>query len=248
MLLAAQPTVRQSWRMAEHPPENTDRLVWGQALRALRKRHGRTVNEAAQAFEPERYTPGDPDKGVSVQRWSQIEKGNYRFSETQRARLAKAAGGDLEEFELERARILGHQRQAPARELAERTPRGLVIPLWGRAELAPEGWKVKGADVSEASFNLEDLARASIGATHLADDLMQPKADAGALVIFDRARRPALDKGCVVETLSGELWPRIYAGEDADHVIVRSVARPDRPQAFRRADVRGVYAVRFWGD
>lgn len=228
-------------------PEKTDRQVWGAALRALRLRSGKTLYEAASAYEPEGFTPGDPDKGVSVQRWQQIEKGQVKFTPEQRKRLAKALDATLEELDLERARILGHRPRPPAAGLEEREARGLVIPIWGRTEFGAEGWKVRASEISEAGFDVRELAGPSIGVTYVPDDTMQPKANPGALVIFDRGRRPAVDAGCVVETQAGELYPRMFVGDDAEHVLVRSL-KVTRPVAFKREEVKGVYAVRFWGD
>jgi hypothetical protein len=229
-------------------PETTERQIWGVALRALRKRSGRTIYEAAAAYEPVNYTPGDPDKGVTSQRWQQIEQGQLRFTDDQRARLARALGADVEELELERARILGHRRTAPPLSgLAEREPRGLVIPIWGRSELDEDGWKVKASETSEAFFDARELLGPSIGMMHMPDDAMHPKAEAGDLVIFDRSRRPRPERGCVVETNGGELYPRLFLGIDDQHVLVRSL-KSAKAFAFRRTDVKGVYAVRFWGD
>ncbi len=66
-------------------------------------------------------------------------------------------------------------------------------------------------------------------------------------MIFDRGRRPVEGKGCVLETKAGELYVRLYVGMDEEHVLVRSLATPG-PRAFKRSEVKGVYAVKFWGD
>lgn len=244
-LLATTETARQFWRVSE-PPDKTDRQVWGAALRALRQRSGKTLYEAASTYEPEGYTPGDPSKGLSVQRWQQIEKGDLKFTDEQRRRLARSLGADLEELELERARILGHRRTTRSEGVAER---GAVftLPIWGRTEFGKDGWKVTGAEISEAAFDLRELTGPSIGVTYMPDDAMAPKVGAGRPVLFDRARRPETDKGCVVETQAGELYVRLFAGDDAEHVMVRSLAKPT-PTPFKRSEIRGVYAVRFWGE
>lgn len=228
------------------PPEKSDRQVWGAAVKALRLRAGKTLHEAASAFEPEGYTPGDPDKGLSVQRWQQIEKGELRFTPEQRLRLARAVESSAQELELERARILGHRQRNPSRGVAEPDQRGLVIPIYGRAEFGKDGWRVRNAETPDGFFDLRELTGASIGVTHLADDGMGDKAAPGAAVIFDRNRRPQVGKGCVVETNDGELYVRFFGEIDDDHVIVRDAA--GRPRAIPRDLVKGVYAVRFWGD
>lgn len=232
---------------APDAPEKTDRQVWGAALRALRLRSGKTLSEASAAYEPEGYTKGDPDKGVSVQRWQQIEKGGVRFTPDQRKRLVKALDASPEELDMERARILGHRPKPAASGMEERESRGLMIPIWGRTEFGAEGWKVKAAEISEAGFDLRDLSGPSVGVTYVPDDTMLPKAKPGALVIFDRSRRPVVDGGCVVETQAGELYPRMFVGEDKTHILVRSL-KVTRPVAFKRDLVKGVYLVRFWGD
>lgn len=226
--------------------EKTDRQVWGAAVRALRTRAGLSIYEAATNYEPEGYTPGDPDKGLSSQRWQQIEKGSLRFTPDQRERVARAVGQTVEELEHERARILGQRGRAPPRlvEVAE-DGRRFTVPIYGRAQLGREGWEVSAATETEDSFDLRELLTPSIGALRVADDVMQGKADAGEIVIFDRARRPSADKGCVVETIDGRLIPRMFVGIDDEHVLVRT-ALSQAIQPYRRDLVRGVYAVKFW--
>jgi hypothetical protein len=228
-------------------PEKADRQIWGAAVKALRLRSGRTIAAAAMAYEPAGFTPGDPNKGISVQRWQSIEGGNAKFGEIQRRALVKALGSTLEDLELERARISGHRRPPRATSLAEPEGRGFEIPVWGRTEFGAEGWTIKSAEVVEATFDLRDLAGPSIGVTYMPDDTMAPKVRSGRPVIFDRGRKPDKDEGCVIETQAGELYVRLYMGDDAEHVMVRSLAKPT-PAAFRRAEIKGVYAVRFWGD
>jgi hypothetical protein len=182
-----------------------------------------------------------------VQRWQQIEKGSLRFTPEQRGRIAAALGATVEEIELERARILGHRpTRQQLRGMAEPETRGLVIPIYGRTELDRDGWRVTDAGKTEGFFDLRELMGPSIGVTHVADDGMGEKAAPGATVIFDRSRRPAKGKGCVVETVTGEMYVRLFDGVDDDHVVVRNLA--GRPTAFARGQVKGVYAVRFWGD
>jgi transcriptional regulator with XRE-family HTH domain len=227
-------------------PDLSERQVWGAAVKALRLRAGLTLNDAASAYEPPGFTPGDPDRGLSVQRWQQIEKGSSRFTVEQRATIAKAVGATIEELELERARILGHRPRGRASGMAEPEPRGWAIPIYGRTELDRGGWRVTDAAKTEGFFDLRELTGASIGVTHVADDSMGLKAAPGTAVIFDRGRRPAKGKGCVVETVAGEMYVRLFDGVDHEHVIVRAMA--GKPLAFRRELVKGVYAVRFWGD
>lgn len=245
-VLAAQRASGSFWRVSEDP-EKTERQVWGAAVRALRLRQGRTLYEAATAYEPDGFVPGGPDKGLSVQRWQQIEKGSLKFNPDQRKRLAKALDASTEELELERARILGHRPRQAATGMAEREQRGLVIPIWGRAELDKEGWKIKAADQDAGGLDLRDLLGPSIGVLRVADGSMVGWADDGDLVIFDRDRRPREGKGCVVETLAAELYPRLFLGIDDEHVLVRSMTTP-QPHAFRRDQIKGVYAVRFRGE
>lgn len=247
MQLLATPFPARSFYGMPDAPEKADRQIWGAALKALRLRSGRTIAAAAMAYEPPGFTPGDPNQGISVQRWQSIEGGNAKFGEAQRRSLARALGASLEELELERARIAGHRRPARSTGLAEPETRALTIPVWGRTEFAADGWAIKSADVAEGSFDLRDLAGPSIGVTYMPDDSMAPKVRSGRPVIFDRGRKPDTDEGCVIETHAGALYVRLFAGDDAEHVMARSMAKPT-PAAFRRADVKGVYAVRFWGE
>jgi hypothetical protein len=234
------------WRVSEDP-EKTERQVWGAAVRALRLRSGLTLHEAASAYEPDGFVPGGPDKGLSVQRWQQIEKGGLKFTPDQRKRLAKALDATPEGLELERARILGHRPRVAVTGMAEREPLGLVIPMWGRAELGKDGWKIKAAEPASPGLDLRDLLGPSIGVLRVVDGTMTGWAEDGDLVIFDRDRRPREGKGCVVETLTGDLYPRLFVGLDDDHALVRSMAH-QKPVAFKRSEIKGVYAVRFRGE
>lgn len=229
-------------------PEKAERRIYGRALRALRLRRGFSAEAAAAGVKGSRKRAGDPpEDGISKQAWQAYEAGVRQFTPDQKLMLTAAIGSGVEELELERARILGHDPAPGPRGFAEREPRGMVIPIWGRAELDPEGWKIKGGDRSERTFDLHDLLAPSIGVAYAADDQMPGKADPGAPVIFDRSARPAEGKGCVVETKAGDLYPRLYVGMDAEHVMVRSLTSA-KPVAFRRAEIKGVYAVKFWGD
>lgn len=247
-MLAAYRAQSPSWGMsAPTDLDKADRIVWGRALKNLRERSGKTLYAAATQVRKFGQAAHEAPKGISVQRWQQMEKGGVRFTTEQIARLTAALDSSPEELELQRARILGAQPRQQVSGVGEREQRGLIIPIWGRAELDHEGWKVKNAEHSEGGFDLKDLLAPSIGVTHLADDQMKGKGEPGDPVIFDRARRPKEGKGVVIETYTGELYPRLYVGTDEEHVLVRSMVSKS-PIAFRREDVKGIYAVKFWGD
>jgi helix-turn-helix protein len=222
--------------------EKTERQVWGAAVRALRLRSGATLHEAASAYEPDGFVAGDPNKGLSVQRWQQIEKGGLTFKPDQRRRLAKALGAAPEELDLERARILGHRVPSRNDGTSRATPlAALLIPIWGHAEIGERGWTVARSEQTTGTLALSELAGAHIGAVRVVDDTLTGWAEAGELVIFDRSRRPTPGQGCVIETKSGELHVRRFIALTATALVVEPAT------TFARAEVKGVYAVRFRG-
>lgn len=227
--------------------EKADRIVWGRALKALRVRSGKTLQEAAAAYRKFGQPKSEPPKGISVQRWQQAESGGIRFGEEQIERYCEALGASPEDLQVQRAKIMGQQPRQETPGFAERETRGLVIPIFGRPELGADGWQVRHAQYSDGNFDLRELMTPAIGVVRVADELMRGWADPGAPVIFDRSRRPLEGKGCVVETNDGDLYPRIFAGIDDEHVFVKTMASR-KVIAFRRADVKGVYAVTFRGD
>ena len=222
--------------------EKTERQVWGAAVRALRLRSGATLHEAASAYEPDGFVAGDPNKGLSVQRWQQIEKGGLTFRPDQRRRLAKALGAAPEDLELERARILGH-RLPPRTEGTSRAAPLIasVIPIYGHAEIGDRGWTVTHAEQASGGLPLAELAGAHIGAVRVVDDTLTGWAEAGELVIFDRSRRPTPGQGCVIETKAGELHVRRFVDLSLTELLV------EPHTTFARGEVKGVYAVRFRG-
>ena len=222
--------------------EKTERQVWGAAVRALRLRSGATLHEAASAYEPDGFVAGDPNKGLSVQRWQQIEKGGLTFKPDQRRRLAKALGAAPEELDLERARILGHRMPPRADGTSRAAPLiASVIPIFGHAEIGERGWTVTQSEQTSSGLPLAELAGAHIGAVRVVDDTLTGWAEAGELVIFDRSRRPPPGQGCVIETKAGELHVRRFIELTASALLVEPAT------TFTRAEVKGVYAVRFRG-
>lgn len=239
---------RPSWRMAEPTTaERADRVVWGRALRALRLKSGKTLQQASANYRRFGQRVGDPARGLSVQRWQQAEKGNATFGEEQASRYAEALGRSFDDLLTERARILGEVPRRSSSGFAERETRPLVIPIFGRPELDAGGWKIGNGQVTEGGFDLRELLTPAIGVTYVADDSMAGWSEPGAMVIFDRSKRPIEGRGCVVETLAGDLYPRIFVGIDEEHVLVRATASP-KIIPFRRQEVRGVYAVRLRGN
>lgn len=228
--------------------EKAERILWGRALRKLRERSGTTIYEAASSIRRQGQKLTETPTGISAQRWQQFEKGSLQFTADQIARVTAALGSNPDELELERAKLTGQRQRASAYGgVSEGPAPPMVIPIFGRAQLADEGWRVRDADQLDGALDLRDLLTPSMGVMRVADETMRGWAEPGDLVIFDRNRRPQPDKGCVVETLAGDLFPRLFVGIDAEHVMVRSMLAGE-PFAFRRPEIKGVYAVRFRGD
>lgn len=159
--------------------------------------------------------------GISVQAYQRHEAGLRRLPEHKLRALAEAASATLEDVMRERALL----------------DQGEVIPLLPRP---PDG----GALLNELAFLLGP------GADRLRLDTaaLSPWADMGELIIFDRARPPRRDGGCVIEDLDGRLSVFLFAGRDDVDAHLYTLAPTRREVTRPMADLRGLYAVRLRGD
>jgi len=159
--------------------------------------------------------------GVSTQAYQRYEAGLRRLPDYKLRSLAEAAGGTLEDVMRERAML----------------DQGEVIPF---APRPGEG----GPLLNELAYLLgpgADRLRLDTGA-------LSPWADMGELIIYDRARPPRRDGGCVVEGLDGRLSVFMFAGRDDETARLYTLS-PERREVTRPlSELRGLYAVRLRGD
>lgn len=158
---------------------------------------------------------------VSTQAYQRYEAGHRKLPEHKLQALAEAAGASLEDVMRERALL----------------EQGDIIPFPPRPA---EG----GPLLNELAFLLGPGA----DRLRLDTDALSPWASIGELIIYDRARPPRRDHGCVVEDLDGKLSVFMFAGRDDETARLYTLA-PDRREVTRpMAGLRGVYAVRLRGD
>ena len=241
LAVAHQPLKVSFRRMSETiSADAAERQLLGRVLKQLRTRAGLTQPEAAERL------------GQSAQSWQRYEAGERQFTPALLGKLARALNLDPEEFELERARLLDvlgpAQRQSQRQAVAERSPPGFTIPVWGRVRASEQGPQVYDAGEPEHVIEATSLFGPSTGALRMAGESMIPWGEPGELIIFDRNSYPRRGHGCVIETVAGEYYVKLYEGSAGGLLMVKELFPEERTVNFMTADIKGVYAVRLRGD
>lgn len=159
---------------------------------------------------------------ISAQAYQRYEAGLRRLPEWKLQRFAEAAGATLEDVMRERALL---------DESAGVTP---FQPRLGD----------QAALINELAFLLGPHA----DRLRLDTDALSPWAEGGELIVYDKARPPRRDHGCVVEGADGRLSVYLFAGRDETTVRLYTLAPERRTIDKPAGEVRGIYAVRFRGD
>lgn len=223
-------------RMSETvSPEQAERTLTANTFKALRKSADKGQKVIADAL------------GISTQAWQKYEAGERRWKPEVIETAMRALGVSREAFENERSRQLGRPVADTGRSgFAE--PRREFIDVYGRGRAGPLGTEV--FDVSEPirRVDLRGLLGPRTDAIEVAGDSMVPWAEPGELVIFDRDRYPKRGAGCVVETLDGSYFVKLYERSDGSTLFVKELSPEERVIPFALSDIRGVYAVRLRGD
>lgn len=218
-------------------------LIWGQALKALRRRAGMTLAEAGDAAVPP----------LSGQGWGLYEQGQrtgIHLPKTQ-ARLTRAVSATPQDL-AEEARRLGADH--PANEngiqngVAE-AGRTYVVPVLSRVRAEPDahGGVVYDARQADSTVDMAWIFGPTAGRLRMGDDRLKGRVAAGQLIHYDKAQHPRAGQVCVIETKDGGLYVYEYQ-ELAGGLLKVAQCNPSATVEFPMAVVRGVYAVRLVGD
>lgn len=211
-------------------------VALGRAVQALRERAGLSQEDLAEKL------------GVARQTVARYEAGRAAVLRTdlQRA-IADALGGTVDDLMRERDNVV--RPDFPGRPPAAGQRDGLrtVVAVQAQPEPGPDG-EIRYVEVPPASSeDLGWLFGANAGFVRLADGTLPEGAFTARVAGFDRSTWPRRGQGCVIETRTGELLPRIYERRDQGGVMVRG-GEGIGQHTVPAMEIKGVYAIRFWGD
>lgn len=214
--------------------EETRRV--GRALKALRERAGLSQAQAGDNY------------GTSGQNWAKYEAGQARSIHQPNVlrKLLTAVGATPEELQLALSNTDRPHRHPPARREVAEERRSFEVPIWGRARAGPKGSQVYDLNEPERTLDLGSLFGATTRATQVVGDSLYPKAASGTTIIYDLEAWPRRDQGCVVETLEGEYYVKIFDKIIGDKLYVTELQPEERTLDFDTAKLKGVYAVVAW--
>lgn len=211
------------------PPHKAEQRLLGQALRAIR--------------EARRPKPSLRDIGAAIGMtgagYQQYELGERVFAPEKLEAIMAALQATDEELEAERARILGEE--VVAKSAASLAVGDFIVNVL--ASKAEEG----GEEIAR-QIDLRQVLGRAVAATEVRDSSLEPWAEPGEIVLFDRARHPRRGYGCVVELKTGELIVKLYSHTDGSTLFVKELKPEERTITYPLGNVRGVYAVRLRGD
>lgn len=217
--------------------------VVGRAIQALRERANLSQEELAERM------------GVSRQTISRYEGGRSMVlrSDVQR-QIVEAIGMSSEDFHAELDNLVqlhprgrGARAEAAAAEPKTAVARRFVVSVQGHPEIGEDG-QVRHVELPPlATEDLSWLFSPSTEFLRLADGILPSDTFCPRLAVYDKSSWPRRGQGCVVETKDGELMPRLYQRRTEAGVVVRG-GDTDEEQVIPAGKVRGVYAIRLYGD
>lgn len=105
----------------------------------------------------------------------------------------------------------------------------------------PEAAKAAADGVESGGRAFRAEKPADVRMIHLTTDEMAPWATAGVTVAYRPGQAPKPGQGCVLRLADGRLMVRLFAGEDADGLTVRTAA--DDHQWIGRAEILEISAI-----
>lgn len=207
----------------------------GHAIAVLRERVGISQERLAELM------------GVARQTVSRYEAGRPAVlrSDIQR-QIADALGVPVEAILSERDNIVrpefgGRRGAEPVNGFKT------VVAVQAQPEMGDDG-EVHYVEVPPSSSeDLGWLFGPNAGFMRLADGALPEGPFSARVAGFDRSVWPRRGQGCVIETRAGELMPRIYERRTDAGVLVRG-GEAIGDQVIPSNKVKGVYAIRYWGD
>lgn len=212
----------------------------GRAIQAVRERANLSQEQLAERL------------GVARQTVSRYEAGRPPVlrSDLQR-QIAEALGFTVADLMTERDNLLypdfAGRHASPAPTVAVATQR-TVVTINAQPELNEDGEVYYVDAPDDVGEDLGWMFGPNAGFLRLAEGSLPEGIVSARLAGYDRSAWPRAGQGCVLEMkATGELLPRIYQRRTAAGYLVTAGA----PQGEHTVDyklVKGVYAIRFYGD
>lgn len=222
------------------PDDQADeQKLLGRALAVLRKRADITQDAAADRMG---WTSGEA--------WRKYETGKVAqvTDPEMQGRLARAVEATREELMREHALLADRAAGPIPGHGRDRATSAYELPISGRVQAGAMGSQVYDAEPPPArTIDLFQLIGPNSGVLELAGESMLPWGEPGEVIIFDREREPRRGFGCVVETLAGEYYVKLYKKRENGVLTVQQL-NPPEDLTFRLAELKGVYRVRLRGD
>jgi transcriptional regulator with XRE-family HTH domain len=239
MLGMAAPTTsvlhrRVAERVERITPPADEAAAIGQAIQRLREANSISQEELAERL------------GVARQTISRYETGRTAVLRTDLQRqIASAIGVTIEALMTERDNVI--RPDFPRRPGEAMPGMKTVVAVQAQPEIGEDGLVHYVEVPPVSSEDLGWLFGPNAGFVRLADGALPDGPFSARVAGFDRTAWPRRGQGCVIETRDGELLPRIYEGRTEGGVRVRG-GDGIGEHAVPSNKVKGVYAIRYWGD
>lgn len=226
----ARRVLHQAMPVRAAPTSTSDQAkVLGRAIASLRERLGVSQEELADRL------------GIARQTVSRYETGRSAVLrlDIQRA-IAAALEVTVDDIVNEGDNIIRPDFPGSGRVPA-------VVNVVAQPQIGADGEVRYRETLTLASEDLGWLFGPNAGFLQLADGALPDGAFNARLAGFDRSAWPRKGQGCVIETREGELIPGVYDHRSDAGVHVRGGSAAG-DQVVPANTIKGVYAIRFWGD
>lgn len=225
-------------KVAAQTEPSSEAEIMGRAIQVARERAGLSQEDLADRMGVARQTVTRYESGRPVVLRSDLQR-----------QIAEALGISLGALMTERDNLVypdfAGRRPAPSVDAA--APPRAVVTINAQPELNEDGQIFYVDAPNDVGEDLGWMFGPNAGFIRLAEGSLPEGAVNARLAGYDRSTWPRAGQGCVIETKSGELLPRIYQRRTAAGYLVTAGA----PQGEHTVDyklVKGVYAIRFYGD
>lgn len=214
--------------------------IMGRAIAMARERAGLSQEDLAERMAVSRQTISRYESGRAAVLRSDLQR-----------RVADALGISLDDLMAERDNLVfpdfkgrkpngGGEPPGPA-------PLRTVVAIHAQPEIRDDG-EVHYVEVPPlSSEDLGWLFGPNAGFIRLAEGSLPEGGITARVAGYDKSEWPRAGQGCVIETRDGELLPRLYQRRTEAGLLV-TAGEPIGTETVPYKRVRGVYAIRFYGD
>lgn len=221
-------------RMAEAARETStadEATAVGKAIKSLREHAGLSQEDVAERLGVQRQTVSRYETGRPVVLRADVLR-----------RIAAALDVEVDDIMKARGNVV--RPAFPGRPAAElRT----TVAVHAQPEIGADGEVRYAPAAPSTKEDLGWLFGPAAGFVRLADGALPDGPFSARVAGFDRTVWPRRGQGCVIETRSGELLPRIYERRTEAGVLARG-GEGKSEELITGNRIKGVYAIRFWGD